>query len=160
MVLNYFLFLSLLRSMAVIPISPFSSSLICSSTAAFLLLIPSSVFFISVIVLFIIDSLFFSSSRSLLNTSYFSVHASILFPKSRIIFTSTTLNSISGRLPISSSFIWSFAFLPCFFICNIFLYYLILSDLLCLWSPFCKLQVIVPLDSVVCPLVNEVGPGA
>ena len=65
--------------------------------------------------------LFFSSSRSLLNISFiFSMNASILFQRFWIIFTIITLNSFSGRLPISSSFIWSCIFLPCSFIFNIF----------------------------------------
>ena len=45
--------------------------------------------------------LLFSSSMSLLNLSYI---FSILFPRLWIIFTIITLNSFSGRLPISSSF--------------------------------------------------------
>ena len=103
--------------------------------------IPSSLVFISVTVLFITDCLFFSSSRSLLNTScIFSICASILFPRSWIIFAIITLNSFSGRLPICSSFIWSCGILPHSFICNVFLCHLILSNLLHLWSPFCRLQ--------------------
>ena len=47
----------------------------------------------------------------------------------------------SGRLPISSSFVWSGGFLPCFFVCYIFLCLLILLNLLCLGSPFHRLQV-------------------
>ena len=50
-------------------------------------------------------SLFFKSSSSLLNIScIFSVCASILFLRFCIIFIIITLNSFSGRLPISSSF--------------------------------------------------------
>ena len=37
-----------------------------------------------------------------------------------ILFTVIILNSFSHRLPISSSFIWSYSFLPCSFILNIF----------------------------------------
>ena len=49
-----------------------------------------------------------SSSRSLLNiSSVFLIHAPILFLRFWIIFTISTLNSFSGRLPISSSLIWS-----------------------------------------------------
>ena len=66
---------------------------------------------------------------------------SILFPRFWIIFTIITLISFSGRLPISSSFVWSGRFLPCSFICCIFLCLLILLNLLCLGSPFCRLQV-------------------
>ena len=68
---------------------------------------PSRVFLISVIVLFITVCLLFSSFRSLLNVSCI---FSILFLRFWIIFTITTLNSFSGRLPISSSFIWSCIF--------------------------------------------------
>ena len=88
--------------------------------------------------LFIIVCLLFSSSRSLLNIS---CNFSILFPRLWIIFTIITLNSFSGRLPISSSFIWSGGFLPCYFICCVFLCLLILLNLLCLGSPFHRLQV-------------------
>ena len=88
--------------------------------------------------LFIIVCLFFSSSRSLLNVSYI---FSILFPKVWLIFTIITLNSFSGRLPISSRFVWSHGFLPCSFICYVFLCLLILLNFLCLWSPFHRLQV-------------------
>ena len=115
--------------------------LIIHSSASFiLLLIPSSVFFISVTILFIGVHLFFSFPRSLLNIScILSMCAYILFLRSWIIFTTITLNSFSGRLPISSSFIWSCGFLPCLFICNIFLCHLILSNILCLWFPFPRL---------------------
>ena len=51
-----------------------------------------------------------------------------------------TLNSLSDKLPVSSSFIWSFGFLLCFSICNIFLCHFILSILLLLWSPFHRWQ--------------------
>ena len=51
-------------------------------------------------------------------------------------------------------------FLPYSFICNIFLCHLILSNLLCLWSPFCRLQG----HSSSCfwslPPRGEIGPGA
>ena len=50
----------------------------------------------------------------------FSSRASILFLRFWIIFTVITLNSFSGRLLISSSFIWSYRFLPCPFIFNPF----------------------------------------
>ena len=56
------------------------------------------------------------------------------------IVLTNSLNSFSGRLPISPSFIWSCGFLPFSFICNIFLCHLILLNLLCLWSPFCRMQ--------------------
>ena len=95
-------------------------------------------FLISFIVLFIILYLLISSSRSLLNISYI---FSILFPRFWIIFTIITLNSFSGRLPISSSFVWSREFLPCSFICCLFLCVLILLNLLCLGPPFLRLQI-------------------
>ena len=85
--------------------------------------------------LFIIVCLHFSSSRSLLNVSYI---FSILFPRFWIIFTIITLNYFSGRLPISSSFVWSGRFLRCFFCC-VLLCLLILLNLLCLGS-LCRLQ--------------------
>ena len=78
-----------------------------------LLWIPSSILFISVY-------LFFSSSGYLLNIScIFSIFASILFPRSWIIFTITTSNSFSGRLPISTSFSCS-GVLSCSFVWKIF----------------------------------------
>ena len=80
----------------------------------------------------------FSFSSSLLNVSCIFF---ILFPRFWIIFTLITLNSFSGRLPISSSFVWSGQFLPCSFICCVFLCLLILLNLLCLGSPFCRLLV-------------------
>ena len=88
--------------------------------------------------LFITVCLLFSSSRSLLNVSSI---LSILFQRFWIIFTISTLNSFSGRLPITSSFVCSGWFLPCSFICCIFLCLPILLNLLCLGSPFCRLQV-------------------
>ena len=104
--LSSFLFtlFSLFCSMAVISTILSSRSLICSSASVILLLIPSSVFFISLTVLF--NCLFFSTSRSLLNTSYMVlICATILFLRSWIIFTIITLNSFSGRLCISTSLV-------------------------------------------------------
>ena len=115
-----------------------SSSLIRSSASVILLLIPSREFLISFIVLFFIVYLLCSSSRSLLNVSYI---FSILFPRLWIIFTIFTLNSFSGRLPISFSFVLVWWVFPCSFICCVFLFLLILFNLLCLGSPFCRLQV-------------------
>ena len=88
--------------------------------------------------LFFIVCLLFSSPRSLLNVSFI---FSILFPRFWIIFAIITLNSFSGRLPIFSSFVWSGEFLPCSFLCCVFLCLLILLNLLCLGSPFHRLQV-------------------
>ena len=89
--------------------------------------------------LIIIVCLLFSSSRSLLNVSCI---FSILFSRFWIIFTIIILNSFSSRLAIFSSFVWSGGFLPCSFICCVFLCLLILLNLLCLGSPFCRLQVV------------------
>ena len=114
-----------------------SRSLICSSALVILLLIPSREFLISFIVLFITVCFFFCFSRSLLNVSCIFY---ILFPRFWITFTIITLNSFSGRLPISSSFVWSGGFLLCSFICCIFVCLLILFNLLCLGSPFQRLQ--------------------
>ena len=64
--------------------------------------------------------------------------ASILFLRFWIIFTTVTLNSFSGALPISSSFVWSCEVLPCSFICCMFRCLFILFNLLCLKSPLCQ----------------------
>ena len=88
------------------------------------------------------------------------VLVSILFPGSWIIFTVITLNLFWGRLPIFSSIICYYGFLPCSFICNIFFCCLISSNFLCLCSHFCRLWGLVLLASHVCPLVGEVSPGA
>ena len=80
----------------------------------------------------------FSSSMSLLNVSSI---FSILFPRFWIIFTIITVNSFSGRLPLSSSLVWSGGFIPCSFICCVFLYLLIFLNLLFLVPPFRRLQV-------------------
>ena len=66
--------------------------------------------------------------------------ASILFPRSWIIFSIITLNSFLVILPISTSFSCSSGVSSCSFVQNIFLYCLILSNFLCLWSPFHSLQ--------------------
>ena len=92
---------------------------------------------------------FFISSRSLLNISYiFSILVSnlficdsILFLKFWIICTIIILNSFSGRLPISSSFVWFGGHLSYFFTCWIFLCFFTLFRLLCLGCPFCRLEV-------------------
>ena len=109
-----------------------------SCISVILLLIPSREFSISFIVLFFIVCLLFISSRSLSNVSCI---FSILFPRFWIIFTIISLSSFSGRLPISSSFVWSGGFYPCSIICCLFLCFLILFNLLCLGSPFRWLQV-------------------
>ena len=63
------------------------------------------------------------------------------YPRVWITFTIITLNSFSGWLPISSSFLRFGEFLPCSFIFHLFLCLLILLNLLCLGSPFRRLQV-------------------
>ena len=90
---------SLFCSLVVISTILSSRSFIRSSASVILLLIPSREFLISLIVLFIIVYLLFISSISLLNVSCI---FSILFPRLCIICTIITLNSFSGRLPISS----------------------------------------------------------
>ena len=74
--------------------------------------------------LFISFYLFFISSMSLvivLTVLNASCIFSILFSSLWSIFTIIILNSLSGRLLISSSFIWSYEFLPYAFICTVFL---------------------------------------
>ena len=125
------------------------TSLILSSASAVLLLFPSRVLLIWVITLFIIGQLFFTSSRSLLNTScIFSVLVSrlficnsIWFSRFWIIFTIIILNYFSGRLPISSSFVWFHGHLSCSFMYCTFLCLFILFRLLCLGWPFGMLEV-------------------
>ena len=104
--------------------------------------------------LFTIVCLLFSSFRSLLNVSCI---FSILFQKFWIIFSIITVNSFSGRLPLSSSFVSSGGFLPSSFTCCIFLCLLILFNLLCLGSPFCRLQVHSSCCFWCLPPVGEVG---
>ena len=99
-----------------------SSSLISSSASDILLLIPSGVFLISVIVLFVSVCLFFNYSRSLLIDSCI---FSILFSRFLIIFTIIIQNSFPGSLLISSSFIWTYIFIVCPFICIVILCLLI-----------------------------------
>ena len=79
----------------------------------------------------IIDCLFFSFFRLLLNVFYI---FPILFSRFWIIFIIITLNSFSGELPSSSSFICCCQFLLSSFICSIFLCLFILSNLLYLRS--------------------------
>ena len=94
------------------------------------------------ITLFIIYWLLFISSRSLLNLSYiFSILVSRLFICDFIlssifwiIFTIITQNSLSGRFPISSSFVWFGGHLSCSFIFWVFLCLFILFKLLGLVS--------------------------
>jgi len=97
-----------------------------------------------------ITTIYFNSSRSLLNISYiFLISTSSLFICASFYFHyfgSSLLSSLwifSGILLISSSFIWSCGFLPWFLICCIFPCLFILLNLLCSWSPF-SWKVIVP----------------
>ena len=64
--------------------------------------------------------------------------SSVCFQGFLIIFTIIILNSFSGSLPISSSFIWTSVFLVCSSICVVFLslFIIIIIYLLCLRSPF------------------------
>ena len=115
-----------------------SRSPIHSSASDILLLIPSRVFLISVIV-FVSVCLLFNFSRSLLIDSYI---FSILFSRFFIIFIIIILNSFSGSLSISSSFIWISVFLVCSFICIVFICLSIIFffNLLHLRSPFPKVK--------------------
>ena len=96
--------------------------------------------------------LFFSSSTSLLNIScIFSIQPSILFPRFWFIFTIIILNSFSGSLPISSSFIWFYRFLPCSFICDIYFCHLTF------FSPFFNEWDCVPVLLIVWPEASNSG---
>ena len=66
---------------------------------------------------------------------------SSLFSRFWIIFTIIIWNSLSGRFPISSSFVWFDRHLSCSFTCWVFLCLFILFILLCLEWPFCILAV-------------------
>ena len=125
-----------------------SRSLIYSSASVILLLMPSREFFISFIVLFIIVCLPFSSSRSLLNIYFI---FSILFPRFWIIFTVITLNSFSGRLPISSSFVGlvGFYLAPSSAVCfSVFLFCLTYCALGLLFAGY---RFVVPVVFGICP---------
>ena len=99
--------------------------------------------------MFIIVCLPFRSCRSLLEVSCI---FSILFPRFWIIFTIIPLNSFSGRLPISSSFVWSggFYLAPssalCFSVFSFCLSYCVLG----LLSAGCRF--VFPVVFGVCPL--------
>ena len=117
-----FILFTLFCSSEVISTILSSSSLIHSSASDVLLLIPSRIFSISVIVLFVSVCLFFNYSRSLLIDSCI---FSILFSRFLIIFTIIIQNSFPGSLLISSSFIWTYIFIVCPFICIVILCLLI-----------------------------------
>ena len=98
--------------------------------------------------LFIIYWLSFISSRSLLNLSYIFlilvsrlfICDSILISRFWINFTIIIQNSLSGRFPISSSFVWFGGHLSCSFICWLFLCLFILFKLLSLGCLYGFLQ--------------------
>ena len=116
--LALFILFTLFCSSAVISTILSSSLLIHPSASDILLVIPSREFLISVILLFVSVCLFFNSSRSLLTDSCI---FSFLFSRFLIIFTIIILNSFSGSLLISSSFIWTSVFHVCSFNCAVFL---------------------------------------
>ena len=64
---------------------------------------------------------------------------SILISRFWIIFTIIIRNSLSGRFPICSSFVWFGGHLSCSFTCWVFLCLFILFILLSLGWPFCIL---------------------
>ena len=113
-----FILLPLFWSSARISTILSSSSLIRSSDSVIRLLFPSTVFLISVIVLFIPVCLFFISSMFLvIALTVLNIYCLffMLFSSLQSIFTIIILNFLSGRLLISSLFIWYCVFLPCSF---------------------------------------------
>ena len=66
---------------------------------------------------------------------------SILFSRFWIIFTIIIQNYLSGRFPVSSSFVWFGGHLSCSFTCWVFICLFFLFILLCLGWPFCILAV-------------------
>ena len=66
---------------------------------------------------------------------------SILISRFWIIFTIIILNSLSGRFPIASSFVWFGGRFSCSFTCWVFLCLFILVILLCLRWPFYNLGI-------------------
>ena len=149
-----FILLTLFCSSEVISTILSSSLLIHYCASDILLLIPSRMFLTSVIVLFVSVWLFFNSSRSLLiDYCIFSIS----FSRFLIIFTIIILKLFSGRLPISSSFIWTSVFLVCSFICVVFLCLFIIFLTYCVWGllfPDFKVELFLP--SGFCP--SKVGP--
>ena len=101
-----------------------SSSPICSSASVILLLIYSRVFLILVIMLFIhlLILYFFNVLGDFSNCVKCFLHVLHLFSSLWCIFAIIILNSLLESLLISSSFIWGCEFLPCSFICTVFLY--------------------------------------
>ena len=115
-----------------------SSSWLIRFSALFIrLLIPYSIF---ILVILLLNCFFVKSSNSLLNISCnFLVYPSIPFSRSWIICTIITLSYFSVRLLICISLSCSSDVLSCSFIWNVFLCHIILSNFLCLWSPFHRL---------------------
>ena len=125
-----FILFTLFCSSEVVSTMLSSSSLIRSSASDFLLLIHSRLFLNSVIML----SLCVYSLILL-----FVIDSYILFSRF-LIFTIIILNSFSGSLPISTSFMWTSVFLDYFFICVVFLcLFIFFFNLLCLRPPFPRL---------------------
>ena len=155
--LSSFIFIRLLQFcfMAVISTILSSSSLTHSSASLILLLICSSVLFIAISVLFILICWFFSSSRSLLNSScMFSFSASILYLRSWITFTVSSPNSFLGWFPISISLSCFSGVLSCPSFWKIFLcFHLLFFSDYCLHCTGCRF--LFPLASDVCLLVHE-----
>ena len=73
-------------------------------------------------------------------------------------FIIITPNTFSCRLPISSAFVWSCGFLPCFFIYWMFLCFFILFNLLHLGSLFWRLEGCFSLPLWSLPLLGGIGP--
>ena len=74
----------------------------------------------------------------------------ILFWRFCTIFTISILNSLSDRLPVSSSFVWSSEFLPCSFTYCVFLifsFYLVC----CVWCLLALGWRVVVLNCGICP---------
>ena len=105
--------------------------------------------------------LFFVSSMSLViivTVLIFSCIFSILFSSLQGSFTIIILNSLSGKLLICSLFIWSCEFLPCSFMCAVFLCLFIFPpNFLHLRSPFPRLWGCIPSSFWFLPLKGKVG---
>ena len=109
--------------------------------------------------LFISICLFFISSMSLVTvlTVVFLSFFHSIFKSSQHIYYHY-FDSLSVRLLLSSSFIWSCEFLPCSFICAIFLCLFIFPpNFLHLRSPFPRLWGCIPSSFWFLPLKGKVG---
>ena len=158
---QFFSLFTLFCSSEVISTILFSSSLFHSSASDILLLIPSRVFLISVIMLFVSVCLFNSSAAAAAKSlqscptlchprdssppgspvpfvNWFLYFLHFVFKVFDYLFI---LNSFSGSLPISSSFIWTSVFLVCSFIRVVFLCLFTVFFNLSSWKfPFPRLQ--------------------